>query len=209
VRRHAPLGLAAAALALAGCGGGSAATGTTTTTVTTPAADARYDAPISVPAQPAPPIVLHDQFGRHVALADFRGKAVLLTFVYTTCPDVCPVIMQKLGVASRRLGSAAGRMQILAVSVDPKGDTPAAVRRFLSERHLLHRAEYLIGTKRQLEAVWRRYNVTVEPDSSGRLVGHSAFIFGIDGHGVMRVAYPSSPLDPAAIAHDARVLASS
>ena len=57
-------------------------------------------------------------------LAGYRGKAVFVTFLYTHCPDVCPLIASQLHNALSRLGSKAGQVQLVAVSVDPRGDTP-------------------------------------------------------------------------------------
>ena len=78
----------------------------------------------------APPIRLHDANGRTVTLAAQRGRYALVTFLYTHCPDVCPLIAQNLNAAVKSFGSAASGIRVLAVSVDPKGDTPAAVRSF-------------------------------------------------------------------------------
>lgn len=61
-------------------------------------------------------------------LSQIKGKAVLLTFIYDHCPDLCPLIVSDLHTALLRLGPQASKLQIVAVSVDPKGDTPATVR---------------------------------------------------------------------------------
>ncbi|HEU5361682.1 MAG TPA: SCO family protein, partial [Gaiellaceae bacterium] len=83
------------------------------------------------PPRPAPPIALHDARGTPVTLAAQRGRYVLVTFIYTHCPDVCPLITQNLNAALRNLGAQQrGRVRVLAVSVDPKGDTAAAVRAY-------------------------------------------------------------------------------
>ena len=67
--------------------------------------------------------MLHDQNGKLFKLSSLRGKAVFLTFVYAHCPDVCPLMMQGWRGSSRSLPDPS-IMQIVAVSVDPKGDTP-------------------------------------------------------------------------------------
>ena len=64
-----------------------------------------------------------------VRMSSQRGRFTLVTFLYTNCPDVCPLIAEHLNTALRRLGERADT-RVLAVSVDPKGDTPAAVRQF-------------------------------------------------------------------------------
>src|SRR4030088_1698225 len=60
---------------------------------------------LALPARAAPAIDLHDDGGRRVTLAAYRGRAVLVTFLYTHCPDVCPLIASNLGVALNQLGA--------------------------------------------------------------------------------------------------------
>jgi protein SCO1/2 len=160
------------------------------------------------PPQKAPAIVLRDQNGTRTSLAQFRGKAVMVTFVYTHCPDTCPLIMQALGAAKRTLGKRADELQIVAVSVDPKGDTPAAVKSFLKRERLTGKVRYLLGTRAQLSKVWLAWHITSQ-SVKGRSdqVAHSSAVYGIDGHGLIRTLYPASPLDPKTIAHDVPLLA--
>ena len=168
--------------------------------------DGTWSGQVLRPAKVAPDFALHDPAGHVVRLSDFRGRAVLLTFVYTHCPDVCPLIMTNLGVALDKLGDQAGKAQIVAVSVDPKGDTPAQVRRFLRVRGLKGRAQYLIGTQRELAAVWRDYGIAVEATPDDREVGHSATVLGITGGGRQKTSYPQN-FSPTAVARDVPLLA--
>src|SRR5271169_1311593 len=85
------------------------------------------------PARPAPALSLHNYLGQPVNIASDRGKAVLVTFLYTSCPDVCPLITSDLRVALNLMGAkTASKVRIIAVSVDPRGDTPKAVAAFLA-----------------------------------------------------------------------------
>src|SRR5207245_9916824 len=79
---------------------------------------------------PAPNFSLIDQSGKQVSLSHFKGKPVVLTFLYTHCPDVCPLTAEKLHTVMQNLGSNAQNVAVLAVSLDPKGDTPASVLNF-------------------------------------------------------------------------------
>ena len=97
------------------------------------------------PAAP-PDIALRDQHGQMVRLSALRGKAVLLTFLYTHCPDVCPLTALNLNSALGLIGSQAKNVAVLAVSVDPQGDTPAAVRGFIRSHHLRAQFHYLTGS---------------------------------------------------------------
>src|SRR6476660_4860443 len=63
--------------------------------------------------------------GKPRRLADFRGKAVVMFFGYTQCPDVCPTTLAALAEAMKRLGADADRVQVLFVTVEPESGTPA------------------------------------------------------------------------------------
>src|SRR5579862_1389600 len=80
------------------------------------------------PQRQAPPLALHDYLGSPVNLANYHGRAVLVTFIYTHCPDTCPLMVSKLHSALAQMPAAErARLQIVAVSVDPRGDTRASV----------------------------------------------------------------------------------
>src|SRR5437667_11083992 len=81
---------------------------------------------VASPPFPAQPLVLPSYTGPRVDLSSYRGKAVLVTFIYTHCPDICPLIVGNFRTAQARLGPAAKKLQIIAVSTDPRGDTPRA-----------------------------------------------------------------------------------
>jgi protein SCO1 len=160
------------------------------------------------PRKPAPALVLHNYTSRApVSLAQFHGKAVLVSFVYTHCPDVCPLITANLAAAQRRLGGQAGHVQILLVTVDPRRDTPAAIRTFLGSRDATGRMDYLLGPTRALHSVWKAWEVGVET-SHGFTAGHSSIVYGITGSGRMAVVYPAN-FSPAQIVHDVPLLARS
>jgi len=159
------------------------------------------------PPTVAPQIVLHDQNGKLFKLSSLRGKAVFLTFVYAHCPDVCPLMMQGLAAARRSLPDPSV-MKIVAVSVDPKGDTPKVVKEFLRSRELTGKATWLLGTRAELRPVWIAYNIDAKsvPETPA-IIEHVSLIYGIDATGHIRVGYPASPISPKAMAHDARILA--
>jgi len=200
----------AAAGLLAGvsaCGSSSAGKGSGSATAAATARPAKLDAPsLATPPQPARDFTLRDSLGKRVQLSDFRGKAVLLTFIYDHCPDVCPLIVANLHTALSRLG-AGHNVQILAVSVDPSGDTPKTVKAFLKAHEMTGRMEYLIGTRRTLAPVWKAWGVQVQASPEDReQVGHSAFVYGISGSGKTTALYPAN-FKPAWIAHDVPLLA--
>lgn len=147
---------------------------------------------------------LRDQHGQLVRLSAQRGKLVLVTFLYTHCTDICPVIANQLNQALRELYHQRTSVRILAVSVDPKGDTPRAVRKFVRDHRLLPEFHYLVGRPAQLARVWQAYNVQVlqrNPES----VGHSGYIYLLDRRGKPRVFY-SATATGQQVAHDLRLL---
>ena len=69
--------------------------------------------------------------GKPQRLADFRGKAVVMFFGYTQCPDVCPTTLAALADAMKQLGTDADRVQVLFVTIDPERDTPALLSQYV------------------------------------------------------------------------------
>jgi protein SCO1/2 len=151
-----------------------------------------------------PPFALHDQNGRRVSLAAQRGKLVLLTFLYTHCKDVCPLTAQNLSAAVRLLGRRSKEVRVLAVSVDPRGDTPAAVGRFVRLHRLVPQFHYLIGSRAELAPIWNEYSVTSVRRVKGD-VDHTLYTVLADTTGKARVLYDATAT-PAAVAHDLRLL---
>jgi protein SCO1/2 len=173
-------------LVFSGCGGGPR-THAVAASETTPS-PAKGAALAGGPAK-APDFALRDQHGRLIRRADERGRLVLLTFLYTRCPDVCPLIAENLNEVLRELGSSRAEVRVIAVTVDPEHDTPRAVRAFIREHRLLPEFLYVTGARRQLQRVWQNYNVLSLRRNTQR-VDHSALTLLIDGRGEMRLYYP-------------------
>lgn len=124
--------------------------------------------------------------GRAIRIADQQGKVVALTFLYTRCPDVCPLTAETLRAAQQQLGpSDAEQVLFIAVTVDPEHDTPAAVQAFAAAHRLERNFAYLVGSVAQLRPVWSAYGVRVVPDAVAP--GHSDAIYLIDRNGRERV----------------------
>jgi protein SCO1 len=162
---------------------------------------------LALPVKQAPPLQLRNYLGQPVNIDRYRGKAVLVTFLYTNCPDICPLITANLHNALTRLGAQASRVQVIAVSVDPRGDTSRAVARFLAEHQMVGRMQYLIGSSAALSRTWKAWSVGSEREvGQPQLVAHSALVYGIDASGRLRTVYPSS-FEPHQIVHDVPLLA--
>ncbi|MHB8531590.1 MAG: SCO family protein [Solirubrobacteraceae bacterium] len=197
--------LIAGGVALTGCG----SSGSTAVSQRQAAQQQHFEATaVLTPATPAPPLTLRNYLGKRIDLASYRGKAVLITFIYTHCPDVCPLITSNLGVAQNLMGAkTASKVQVIAVSVDPKGDTPKAVARFLARHLMTGKMQYLVGSAHELAAVWKTWGVGSERDlQRPQFVNHSGLIYGITASGKRLTLYAAN-FKPSEIAHDVPLLA--
>ena len=188
-------GLAGGILAF-GLGGGSATRRRT-------APGLRADKlPEGLAGRPAPTFRLADGRGGVVDTRTFRGRPYAVTFLYTRCPDVCPTIAVDL---SQALADAPGAAAV-AVSVDPRGDTPAAVRAFARAHRMPRVFRYAVGDRRALAPVWRAYFVSSQLGDP-RTSTHTAAVWLIDARGRLRGMYPGgAPIASADVAHDLRAL---
>jgi len=168
-----------------------------------------YEGTLALPARQAPAIELRNYLGRPVTLAQYRGRAVLVTFLYTHCPDVCPLITANLRIALNMLGTRASEAQVIAISVDPRGDSPGSVASFLAAHQMTGRMQYLLGSAAELGRTWAAWSVGSTRDAGQpELVSHSALVYGISASGRLTTVYPAN-FEPAEIAHDVPRLAGS
>jgi len=152
------------------------------------------------PEIPPQDVRLHDQDGRPVSLRQFRGRVVILTFMYTTCRDTCPLTATQIRGALDDLGRP---VPALAVSVDPVNDTPERARSFLFQRGLAHdRMRFLLGSRAQLRPIWKAYGIQPQ----GNAFDHTAYVLLIDRRGRQRIGFPVQQLVPEDLAHDVRRL---
>jgi|SRR5580692_3405710 protein SCO1/2 len=160
------------------------------------------------PPKLAPALALRNYLGQPVNIDSYKGKVVLVTFLYTTCPDVCPLIASDLRVALNQMGPAeAAKVQIIAVSVDPRADTPRSVAAFLARHEMTGRMQYLIGSAKELGRVWKAWGVGSEQDAEQpQFVNHTGLVYGITASGKRLTLYASS-FQPSEIAHDVPLLA--
>ena len=196
------LGVVAAAVIVSGSSGHDSASSRGSSTVVAASAASAF-AGAALPANIlAPPFALSDQQGRRVSLAQYRGHVVVLTFLYSTCGAPCVLIAQQIRGA---LDELRGPVPVLIVSADPASDSPARVRRFLSEAALSGRAQYLTGPPARLRQIWAAYRV--RPASAGsRVFDEYASVLLIDPAGRERVVFQSEQLTPESLSHDIRKL---
>ena len=152
-----------------------------------------------------PAFALRDQNGRLVQLEHQRGNVVLITFLYTHCLDVCPLTAEHLNQALRSLRTQRVKVQVLAVSVDPKGDTPGAVRQFVRVHRLLPQFHYLTGSATTLRAIWAEYGVKSLAEAGSDRIDHTLYTLLLDRSLRGRVLYDATAT-ATAITHDVRLL---
>ena len=130
---------------------------------------------------------LQDTSGRLRHLEDFRGKAVVLFFGFTHCPDVCPTTLADLAGVVKTLGPEGDRVQVLFVTVDPERDTPEALAKYVAAfdpRFIALRGD-LAATQR----VAKEFKIYFEKRKQGDsyTIDHSAQSYVIDPQGRLRL----------------------
>src|SRR5687768_2254446 len=164
-----------------------------------PSEPAQVQGAIRPPGIPPEELDLRDQDGKLATLAEYRGKPVVVTFLYTTCEDTCPLTAQQIRGALDELGHD---VPVLAIAVDPPRDTPERARRFLGEQRVAGRMRFLLGPRTELERQWKAYGI--QPQKEG--IEHSAYVVVLDGTGRQRIGFPAGQVTPEALANDLRLL---
>jgi protein SCO1/2 len=164
------------------------------------------------PPRPTLDFTLADQSGQPVRLSALRGQVVVLTFLYTSCPDLCPLVTQKLREVSDLLGARRRDVTLLAVTVDPGRDTVGRIAEYSRRWRMDDRWRFLTGAEPDLLPVWQYYWVgevrrhpTPPAGASAYEVDHASPVHLIDRTGLVRVAY-GSDFRPAQLAHDIEAL---
>lgn len=151
------------------------------------------------PGLRAPRFSLRDENGKRVTMSAYRGKPVVVTFMYSHCRDTCPVQAQQIKGALDQLGHD---LPALSISVDPEGDTPRSVHHFNKEQGVTGRIRWVLGRHAQLEPLWRKFATSPQTPQTE----HLARIVLIDKRGFQRVGYPVSQVTPERLAHDLELL---
>ena len=150
---------------------------------------------------------LTDHNGKPRTLADYRGKAVVVFFGYTQCPDFCPTTLSELAEAMKRLGPDADRVQVLFVTVDPERDTPELLSKYVPAFDprfvgLYGDADTTARTAKEFKILYQK-----QPGQTPGTytVDHSAGTFIFDPNGKLRV-YVGYGQGPEVFAHDIKEL---
>lgn len=129
--------------------------------------------------------------GARVRLRDYHGRAALLFFGYTHCPDVCPTALYTLKTVMDELGSAADAVTVAMITVDPQHDTPEHLDEYV--RYFHPRFVGLGGTGPDIEKVAGQYRVYYRDESApaGERVAHSAYVYLLDRRQRVRAVFAS------------------
>ena len=149
---------------------------------------------------------LSDFNGQARKLADFRGKAVVVFFGYTHCPDVCPTTMSELASAMKKLGAEADKVQVLFVTADPERDTPEILKQYVTAFD--PRFLGLRGTSEQTAQAAKDFKVLIQKNpgnAASYTVDHSSGTYLYDPQGRLRV-YVSYGQGADVFAHDIAAL---
>lgn len=150
-------------------------------------------------------IALQDPEGRTRSLDEFKGRYVMLFFGFTQCPDVCPTALARAVEVRQLLGSDAGKLQVLLVTVDPERDTPEVLRSYIAAFDPSFIA--LRGDLQATEAVAREFKIHYAkvPTSTSYTMDHTALTYILDTEGRLRLALRHEQ-SPQEVAQDLRTL---
>jgi len=146
---------------------------------------------------PAPEFTLTSQDGAPVSLADFRGKVVATTFIYTLCTDTCPVLTPMMSFVQDRLGRDFGtKIAFVSITVDPERDTPQVLKEYARAFGAdLGGWAFLTGAPQAIRELTRRYGVFAAKTADGD-IDHSFLTSIVDRRGILRVQYLGARFDP-------------
>ena len=146
---------------------------------------------------PAPDFALTSQDGAPVKLADYRGKVVAVTFIFTLCADTCPVLTPMMSFVQDQLGNDFGeKIRFVSITVDPERDTPEVLKDYAQAFGAnLSGWAFLTGTPDAIRDLTRRYGVLASKTASGS-VDHTFLTSIIDQRGILRVQYLGVRFDP-------------
>jgi protein SCO1/2 len=149
--------------------------------------------------RPVPQAVLQDQDGRGFSLADYRGRKVLVDFVYTRCRSICGALGAAFQRLSHDLPPAPDGAMLLTISFDPQADTPAALKRY-AQRYQADSKVWRVARPQDeatLTALLRTFEVVVVPDAYGQFQ-HNAALHLVDEDGRLTRIFAYDELEQAA-----------
>ncbi|MGA3334378.1 MAG: SCO family protein [Terracidiphilus sp.] len=171
---------------------------------------------VPAPGDVVPDFKLRNQDGRAVHLEQFRGKALLLTFIYTRCPlpNFCPLITHNFAVVDRQLAASPelyAKTHLLCVSFDPEHDTPARLRAYGAEyigseaKNAFAHWDFAVPTKPELLEMAKFFDVGITPGADDTIT-HTLSTTLIDARGKVAQFYPGNEWTPEQVMADVKKL---
>lgn len=156
---------------------------------------------------PAPEFTLTTQDGNRLSLEELRGRVVVVTFIFASCTDTCPLLTAKMASLQSRLGSDFGPQAFfVSVTVDPERDTPKVLKRYAEAYGAkLTGWAFVTGTPAEIRDVTKRYAVFNKKTPSGD-VDHTFLTSLVDRSGTLRVQYLGTRFDPNELLNDIQSL---
>ena len=136
--------------------------------------------------QEAPNFTLIDQNNKNISLTDYRGRPVFVTFIYTNCPDACPLILKSKEEMAESFENGMGEtgLVIMAITVDPGVDTPDVLKAYAKRLELDEEDLHLLtGSPETVKKAILDYGIATEKDEISGLVGHAVIGYTITGEG--------------------------
>jgi len=137
-----------------------------------------------------PEFKLTDQDGKPFEFSSTHGKLVLVTFIFTTCPDVCPLLTAKFAAIQRAMEEKKTRdYALVSITTDPERDGTAILKDYANRfKADLKHWSFLTGSRRELTKVWKVFGVNVTKTESGQ-VQHTSLTTLVDQQSNRRVDY--------------------
>jgi protein SCO1 len=150
---------------------------------------------------------LTDQNGAPFGSKNLSGKIVVISFAYTTCPDVCPLITASLRqVQSALTKEERNNVRLLTITTDPEIDSPAVLKAYGKRYNAeLDNWSFLTGDAVTLQKIWRNFGVGVKRKARG-LIEHTPLTAIVDQKKYMRFGYVGPAPDPKSVLNDVRAL---
>jgi protein SCO1/2 len=134
-------------------------------------------------------LALQGHDGKPRTLADFRGKAVVLFFGFTHCPDICPTTLADVAGALKKLGRDASHVQVLFVTLDPERDTPGILAKYVTAFHPDFLGLY--GDAAATQRTAKEFKIFYEKRAGGApgayTIDHSGQSYVLDPQGRLRL----------------------
>jgi protein SCO1/2 len=154
---------------------------------------------------PAPTFTLTDQHGAAVTLGSLKGRPTVFTFFDSVCPHTdCSLMAQYINFTAQDLGANAGKVNWVALSLNPWHDTPTTVNAFISNQKLNPHMTYLMGSVSQLQPLWDAFHMQSIEQANGVVI-HTTGVYLLDSQ-ARELVYMDEGFDPHTLGADVRLV---